>query len=78
MHNSNLTYVSFLILSLLFSCAVQVAPSGGPKDNRSPKINIEIPENKSLFFDKSEFKISFDEFVVLKNPEEQILSLIHI
>ena len=73
MHNSNRTYVSFLILSLLFSCAVQVAPSGGPKDNRSPKVSVEIPENKSLFFDKSEFKISFDEFVVLKNPEEQIV-----
>jgi hypothetical protein len=58
---------------IFWSCAVQVPPSGGPKDVNIPKVIKIIPVNKTLNFDRQEIHFIFDEFVVLKNPEEQIV-----
>ena len=57
----------------LFGCAQQVAPTGGPKDETPPKILSEVPENLNTNFNSKEIIVSFDEFIQLKNPAEQVL-----
>ena len=58
---------------LLFSCAQQVAPTGGPKDETPPEILSEVPTNLSTEFNSKEIIISFDEFIQLKSPSEQVV-----
>ena len=58
---------------LLFGCAQQVAPTGGPKDETPPKILSEEPANLSTEFTSNEIVISFDEFIQLKSPAEQVV-----
>ncbi len=62
----------FLLCLLLGSCAQIVAPTGGPKDITPPEIVTEQPENKSVFFTGNTLRITFDEFVTLNNPTENI------
>jgi len=58
---------------LFFSCAQQVAPTGGPKDETPPKILSEVPANLSTEFNFKEIVISFDEFIQLNSPSEQVV-----
>lgn len=58
---------------LLFGCAQQVAPTGGPKDETPPEILSEIPANLSTNFDGNKIEIAFDEFIKLQAPSEQII-----
>ncbi len=62
--NSIIKYLVALVLSLiLYTCANQQAPPGGPKDLTPPEIISIFPENGSLnFFDKY-FEIDFSEYV---------------
>jgi len=68
---------SCLLLSafcfLLVSCAKIVTPSGGPKDTTLPKVVAEKPENGSVNFQGKTIKITFDEYVTLNNPVENII-----
>jgi len=54
--------LSILFLSfLLFSCAVQRQPEGGPKDTNPPKIIKQIPENRETNYKGDEIVIYLDE-----------------
>lgn len=53
----------FLFALMGLSCANQVSPTGGPKDEDPPEIERTIPENQSLFFSDREVIIYFSEFV---------------
>jgi uncharacterized protein (DUF2141 family) len=61
-----------IILSLS-SCALMVAPSGGPKDNTPPKVEKEFPKNRSTAFTEKKITLKFDEYIQLKDAEEQIV-----
>jgi hypothetical protein len=64
----------FLILAwLAVSCANPVAPTGGPKDVTPPKVIKSEPANYSLNFKKPVISITFDEFVKIKNPNQQVI-----
>lgn len=65
-------YLIFGIL-LLFGCAQQVAPTGGPKDETPPKILEEVPANLSTQFVGKQIEIRFDEFIQLKSTSEQVI-----
>ena len=58
---------------LLVSCAQMVTPSGGPKDVTPPKMIAEKPENSATHFSEKTIKITFDEFVTLNNPTENVI-----
>ena len=68
-------YVVVIILLLTFSCAQQVAPSGGPKDEKYPTFTDAKPANKSVKFplEGQKINIKFDEFVRLKDASQQIV-----
>jgi len=50
-----------------------VIPSGGPRDTTPPQVIGEKPENGSTNFTGKLLKITFDEFVTLNNPNENVI-----
>ncbi|MCD6332873.1 MAG: Ig-like domain-containing protein [Bacteroidales bacterium] len=55
------------------SCAQQGALVGGPKDETPPKVVISEPPNYSTGITTNSFKITFDEYFVLKNAREKLV-----
>lgn len=62
-----------LLTAVVAACAKQGYPSGGPKDVAPPHPIAAQPANESRHFDKSKFFIEFDEYIVLKNANENVL-----
>jgi hypothetical protein len=57
----------------LFSCAHPISPGGGPKDKNAPVLLASVPENGSANFKDDRFSLEFDEFVELKDAQNQIM-----
>ena len=68
----SLTLIFALMLSLT-RCANVVSPSGGPKDTVPPIVLQASPENQSTNFSGKEIHITFDEYVTLNNPNNNIM-----
>ena len=58
---------------LAAACAKQGYPSGGPKDAAPPVVTGTEPENGTLHFDAKEFYLYFDEYVTVKDADNNIL-----
>lgn len=58
---------------LLYACAKQGYPTGGPKDETPPVVLGTTPPNGTTHFDAKEFLIMFDEYVQVKSADENIL-----
>lgn len=56
-------FVAFSLTLLLYKCANQQYPSGGPKDSVPPEILSVYPENGTLNFPDIFFEIDFSEYV---------------
>ena len=67
------TILIFVAFLTLYGCAKQGMPTGGPKDTEPPRILSASPANSTLNFNGDEFYIAFDEYVVLKDVENNIL-----
>ena len=66
--------LALLPLALLTaSCAKKGYPTGGPKDEAPPKALATRPPNESRHFTEKQFFIEFDEYVVLKNADANVL-----
>ncbi|MCX6252477.1 MAG: Ig-like domain-containing protein [Bacteroidetes bacterium] len=63
--------LSFIII-LLNHCANPVSPQGGKKDIIPPKPVFFFPPNFSTSFHDRRIKITFDEFIQLKEPKTKI------
>lgn len=63
----------FLLIATLYGCAKQGYPSGGPKDVAPPVVVNTLPNNQSTFFSDRQFAIAFDEYVVLKDADNNML-----
>jgi hypothetical protein len=64
----------FILITLLITgCAKIVAPVGGPKDTTPPVAVKENPKNGVVNFNEKMIKITFNEFVTLNNPLENII-----
>ena len=67
-------YLVLLALVLLVvGCAKQGFPTGGPKDTDPPVALGAKPANETRHFDAHQFYIEFDEYVVLKNADDNVL-----
>ena len=69
-------YFIFLVLlgGIVCSCANISYPSGGEKDTTPPVILKSVPENGTLNFSNKQIELTFDEYIELKNLEENFIS----
>lgn len=61
------------LLLILYSCAQQTSPTGGPKDEEAPELISSNPENKATNFKGKQIELTFSEFIQLDKPKEQII-----
>ncbi|MCR5589889.1 MAG: Ig-like domain-containing protein [Bacteroidales bacterium] len=65
--------IMVLLVAAIAGCAKQGYPSGGPKDEQPPKAVGTKPANESRNFDARQFSISFDEYITVKDPDNNVL-----
>jgi len=67
-------YIWLLPLVLLcWNCAQQGSPSGGPRDEDPPVVLESDPPNYSTRFRAKKIRVTFDEYVVLENVNQQLV-----
>ncbi|MGC4021993.1 MAG: Ig-like domain-containing protein [Cyclobacteriaceae bacterium] len=62
-----------ILLISLWQCARQSQPAGGPKDTDPPELISSIPINGQKNFKGKTIEVTFNEFVKLKNAEDEIV-----
>lgn len=73
-YSSQIKLLMFLgILFLIFSCAKQVAITGGPKDTTPPIMIESDPPNGSVNFTENTVYVKFDEYVKLNNLNQKLI-----
>ena len=77
-HHSNtyrLLYIPIVFLFLLSftDCAKKGRPSGGLRDTIAPVILSSAPENFTTNFKNNEIRITFDEFIKLKDISKELI-----
>ena len=76
-------YICLLIV-LSFSCANVIPPEGGPKDVSPPEIISTDPPNNSIYFNKNQIEIDFNEIITCNNskiysaPDYELIKKINI
>lgn len=68
-----LSFYSLLMLSILVQCAKPGSPTGGPKDSIPPRLINASPKLNTVQFDKSEIRLTFDEYISLKDLSKQLI-----
>ncbi|MBC7863045.1 MAG: Ig-like domain-containing protein [Bacteroidia bacterium] len=66
-------YIGMLAVAGLSSCASMMPLSGGDRDMTPPKVTDQQPQNKTLNFTGKEIKIEFDEFIQVRDLQNQLL-----
>ena len=66
-------FVLILLSTLFYTCANMVVPNGGPKDVKSPVVKKSSPKNRSNNFHADKVEIEFDEYIVLKDIQNQFI-----
>ena len=67
-------FFAFLLLAVLcLSCAQVGAPTGGPRDEDPPVVLESIPPNYSTRFEAKRILITFDEYIVLDNVNQELI-----
>lgn len=66
-------FAAVILLVTGGGCASVVPPSGGPRDSLPPVIIDVDPPNQSTNFNSKKITISFDEYVELENPFENLV-----
>ncbi|MEQ8362129.1 MAG: Ig-like domain-containing domain [Cyclobacteriaceae bacterium] len=73
MPNSSISFLLSFYILLLWSCANQTTPMGGPKDETPPALIESTPTHKQRNFKGREIELVFDEAINLNNPKDEIL-----
>lgn len=67
-------YISFLLFTAFcLSCAQVGSPSGGPRDEDPPRVLESEPPNYSIRFEAKKIQITFDEYIVLDNVNQELI-----
>lgn len=73
MLKNNAKYFLFLLVLILTSCAKRGSITGGLKDTLAPVLKMSFPKNFSTNFKGNEIKLTFDEFIKLKDLKKQLI-----
>jgi uncharacterized protein (DUF2141 family) len=68
----NILLLGGLLLTTV-QCAKRASPTGGPRDSLPPILINASPKLNTVFFDKEEFNLTFDEYVTLKDISKQLI-----
>ena len=63
----------FVIVLLCWNCAQLGSPTGGPRDEDPPVVVESTPPNYSTRFEARKILITFDEYVVLDNVNQELV-----
>jgi len=66
--------LNILLIFTLTACAIISAPEGGIKDTDPPQILESDPPNKTVNFNSTEIVITFDEYFLLENFNQQFFT----
>lgn len=73
-HNIQFAFTAFVVLLFFYACANRgQGPTGGKKDIIPPKVMKSFPVNGSLYFDKKEIQIEFDENVSIEKASDNVV-----
>jgi len=67
------TAAFILVVLLCWNCAQQGSPTGGPRDEDPPVVLESDPANYSTNFEAKKILITFDEYIVLDNVNQQLI-----
>lgn len=73
MLKNNSKYIIFLLVLIMVSCAKRGSITGGLKDTLAPELKISFPKNFSTDFKGNEIKLTFDEYIKLKDLKKQLI-----
>jgi uncharacterized protein (DUF2141 family) len=73
MLKNNFKYVLFLLVLAMVSCAKRGSITGGLKDTLAPVLKMSFPKNFSTNFKGNEIKLTFDEYIKLKDLKKQLI-----
>lgn len=73
MLKNNCKYFLFLFVLIMASCAKRGNITGGLKDTLAPVLKSSYPKNFSKNFKGTEIKLTFDEFILLKALNKQLI-----
>jgi len=66
------TSICIAIVLLMFSCAKEMAPTGGAQDTTPPVVLSAEPSPQTTNLESTTISFRFDEFFTLKNPNQTI------
>lgn len=66
-------FLLILVCFILWRCATQTTPMGGPKDIKPPILLKSNPIHNQKNFKGKQIELTFNETVVLKNAKEEII-----
>jgi hypothetical protein len=73
MFKNNAKYFLILLILIMASCAKRGSITGGLKDTLAPVLKSSYPKNFSTEFKGTEIKLTFDEFIKLKDLKKQLI-----
>lgn len=73
MLKNNFKYILFLLVLTMISCAKRGSITGGLKDTLAPVLTVSFPRNFSTDFKAKEIKLTFDEYIKLKDLNKQLI-----
>nr|WP_315147737.1 Ig-like domain-containing protein [uncultured Flavobacterium sp.] len=73
MLKNNSKYFLILLVVFMTSCAKRGSITGGLKDTLAPVLKASFPKNFSTNFKGTEIKLTFDEFIKLKDLKKQLI-----
>ncbi len=73
MLKNNSKYILFLLVLIMASCAKRGSITGGLKDTLAPVLKSSYPKNFSANFKGNEIKLTFDEYIKLKDLKKQLI-----
>lgn len=73
MLKNNFKYILLLLILAMTSCAKRGRITGGLKDTLAPILTVSFPKNYSTNFKAKEIKLTFDEYIKLKDLNKQLI-----
>jgi hypothetical protein len=73
MLKNKVKYMLLLLVMVLVSCAKRGSITGGLKDTLAPVLKMSFPKNFGTNFKGNEIKLTFDEYIKLKDLKKQLI-----